>query len=500
MKGMPLWVGVVGILIIVGILLIGRGGSRRNQTGRVKVPWSALKGRLSRKAALAAAQRRIPAAADGTVPPDDTIVFTGLYGAGHGVYTQLEDSWLVLGPPRSGKTLSVAHRAVQEAVGPVVATSTKEDLIRLTRDARSTVGRLWLYDPVGTLTPDAAAGLQPLRWDPVDGCQDAETALRRGAAWAAAQPMGNVRNGDWFNQRASELLARLLHAAALDGRDVMTVYRWSQNLHDPEPAAILNRLGPPGWGAFLEGLSTSRAGETVDALKMSVGGVLGALASPRIVATLTPGPGGEQFRPAEFLAGSNTLYLVADQKAGAAVAPVFTMLVDEILHTAALASQTHPQGFLWPPLRGVFDEIANLAPLPNLDAYMSDSGGRGIQLMPIVQSRPQMKKRWGPDAASAIWMAATGKLILPGCDDGDLARELEAGAGRRRVARTTVSTGRGGRSVSTGTEWEQNLPAAAVKDIPEGTGWLTYRTLPTTLISLPLMSAKPKPRSTARRS
>ncbi len=65
------------------------------------------------------------------------------------------------------------------------------------------------------------------------------------AGWAAGQPMGNVCNGDWFNQRASELLARLLNAAALDGRDVMTVYQWSQNPADPEPAAILNWLGPP---------------------------------------------------------------------------------------------------------------------------------------------------------------------------------------------------------------------------------------------------------------
>ncbi len=48
---------------------------------------------------------------------------------------------------------------------------------------------------------------------------------------------------------ASKNLIGLDCHAGVEAAGLMTVYRWSQNLHDPEPAAILDRLGPHPDGA-----------------------------------------------------------------------------------------------------------------------------------------------------------------------------------------------------------------------------------------------------------
>jgi hypothetical protein len=326
----------------------------------------------------------------------------------------------------------------------------------------------------------------PLRWDPLTGCTDPETALRRGAAWAAAQPLDNVRNGDWFNKRAAEMLSRLLHAAALSSaagwrRTILDVYRWTQDFGDIEPRAILATDGPPGWDDYLQALADNRAGETMDSLKMSLAGVLGSLASPRVMATLTPPPG-EQFDVEDFLSRPGTLYLLAGERGGTIIAPVFTMLLDELITTAGTLSQTHPEEFLWPPFRAVLDEAANLAPIPHLAAHMSDSGGRGVQLIPIVQSLAQTRQRWGPDAADAI--AATATLYLPGCREEAVTRTLTRLAGKRRVPRTTTSRGRGQHSTTLATELEDVLPEHHVPRLSEGQAWMLYRNLPLARIQL----------------
>lgn len=473
-----------GLLVIIAVLVLrstgSSGGEKDNGMGPT-VTWAKVRTRLGFKEAVKAARRRIPADVCGD--PTQLVLLAGKW-KGKSLYTQHEDSLIVIGPTRSGKSRLVGIPRVRHAIGPAVVTSTRNDLAHANHLTTTGRGRVWAYDPTGTLHADAALSMTPLMWDPVLGCEDPEGAIRRGAAWAAAQPMGNVKNGDWFNKRAAELLTRLLHAAALDGRNILDVARWAQNLSDSQPATILEEHGNSDWARYLRGLGTSRAGETVDAVKMSVGGVLAPLASPATARTLTPARE-DHFDVYEFLSGRNTAFLIAPERGHSTVAPVFTMLIDEILHVASTISQTQPGGFLWPPLSVTLDEAANIAPLPNLDGYLSDSGGRGISICAMFQSRDQIKKRWGDDAAGAIWKAGTQHLVLPYLKDVDLAQEMEMWAGKRRVTRHSHSTGRGGGSTSVSTELVPALPAANVPQISDGTGWLLYRNLPILHVTLP---------------
>lgn len=482
-----------GLLVIIAVLVLrstGSGGGEKDNGMGPTVTWAKVRTRLGFKEAVKAARRRIPA----DVCDDTTqlVLFAGKW-KGKSLYTQHEDSLIVIGPTRSGKSRLVCIPRVRQAIGPAVVTSTRNDIALACHRTTTSRGEVWAYDPGETLHGHGHSRMAPLTWDPVIGCEDPEVAIRRGAAWAAAQPMGNVKNGDWFNKRAAELLTRMLHAAALDGRNIKDVARWSQNLSDAYPAAILDEFGREDWADYLRSLGSSRAGETVDAVKMSVAGVLAPLASPSTALTLTP-ERRDHFEVSDLLSGRNTAFLIAPERGHSTVAPVFTMLIDEILHEASTRSQQMPGGFLWPPLSVTLDECANIAPIPNLDGYMSDSGGRGISLAAAFQSRDQAKKRWGDDAAAAMWKAATTHLVLPNLKDVDLAQEMEMWAGKRRVTRHSHSTGRGGGSTSVSTELVPALPAANVPQISDGTGWLMYRNLPILHVTLPQPTPEEAPR------
>ena len=64
------------------------------------------------------------------------------------IWSGSQQALLVLGPPRSGKTSSLVVPNVLAAPGPVLATSTKPDVLQATLPSRSQLGRCWNLRPV----------------------------------------------------------------------------------------------------------------------------------------------------------------------------------------------------------------------------------------------------------------------------------------------------------------------------------------------------------------
>ena len=107
---------------------------------------------------------------------------------------EVEQAVLVLGPPRSGKTSSIVVPTVLGAPGAVVSTSTKPDVLRATAHARRTVGPCLLYDPSGTV--DAPPGVDRVRWSPVQSCRTWDDALLVARSLVgAARPGGGGHDG-----------------------------------------------------------------------------------------------------------------------------------------------------------------------------------------------------------------------------------------------------------------------------------------------------------------
>jgi type IV secretion system protein VirD4 len=68
-----------------------------------------------------------------------------------------------------------------EYPGPVLATTTKPDIHALTSAVRAHIG------PVDVFNPQHIGGVpSTFRWDPIDGCEDPATAIRRADAFAFA--------------------------------------------------------------------------------------------------------------------------------------------------------------------------------------------------------------------------------------------------------------------------------------------------------------------------
>ncbi|MGQ0843063.1 MAG: type IV secretory system conjugative DNA transfer family protein [Sporichthyaceae bacterium] len=405
------------------------------------------------------------------------------------LWCSVEDSALLVGPPRMGKGLHVVIPWVLDAPGPVVTTSTRPDTLALTHQARANRG------PVAIFDPQRLAGLPGgLRWSPVRGCETPRTALVRARGLAAGAGFGkSVSDGDFWSGQTETALRCLLHAAALDGRRALDLYRWSLNPALAEDAvAILNRHrdAADGWADALES-AVHADPRTRDSVWLGVRQALAALADPDVLAAVDPGPG-ESFDPVEFLASSGTLYLLASAVSSGTCAPLVAAFVEDITETARSRAARSVGARLDPPLLLALDEIANLTPLPSLPSLMAEGGGSGITTLAVLQSLAQARHRWGEHAADAIWDAATVKLILGGLGKTRDLEDVSRLLGEVDEPTTTINRGRHGeRSESLSIRQVPVMPASVLRTLPFGTAVLLLRHTRPAVIDLQPWTARP---------
>ena len=470
-----IWIGIVLLLaaFIGAAYLSALTGSKPKEDGLPR--YKDLEARMGRKAALAKARQALHLPEDAA---DEDIIVALCKLDGQTLYIQHEDSMWVFAPQRSGKTLYLAVGIVADAPGPVLATSTKNDLLMYTAVGRQRRGTVQAFD-----LQDTSGWPFLIEWDVVAGCEDPDEALARGKAWAGAQPMGNVKNGDWFNSKAAAILGRFLHAAALDEGTIEDVIRWSNNFADPEPLEILREHGAPAaFAERLQALTSSRAGETVDSIQETLAGLLEPLASPKALRFLTPAKG-EGFNVETFLSGSNTLYLLTDGE-DSPVAPLVAMFADHIFRKAQKISQTRAGGRLWPVFTMVLDEAPNVAAFPKMAAALSDSGGRGIRIIGFSQSFAQNRARWGTDGAKAIRGTSSVRFFLPGLEEMDELETVAKAAGPTTRKRISTSQGRGGSSRTTSEEERPVIRAHQIQQLDQGKAFMHYANVRPAVVDL----------------
>jgi type IV secretion system protein VirD4 len=110
------------------------------------------------------------------------------------LWCAVEDSALLIGPPRMGKGVHIVIPWVLDAPGPVVVTSTRPDTLAVTYKARERSG-----GPVAIFDPQGLAGRPGgLKWSPVRGCDRPRTALVRARGLAAGTGFGTTSDGDFW--------------------------------------------------------------------------------------------------------------------------------------------------------------------------------------------------------------------------------------------------------------------------------------------------------------
>jgi type IV secretion system protein VirD4 len=384
-------------------------------------------------------------------------------------FARPEAAALVLGPPRSGKTTALAVPNVLVAPGPVVVTSTKADVLGSTLAARRTLGRCWLLDPSGTVP--APAGVERIRWSPVCSARRWDDAVVAARAMVGAARPGVSGDAAHWTERAEALLAPLLHAAALSGTDMRCVLRWVLRHDLGGPSAILAAHDAELASAVLAGLAATDAREQ-SGIWSTTAGVLAAyrseaaLEAARAPATADP----------DRLAGSrDTVYICAPARYQALTAPVVVAFLESVRAGAYRVAAADAAAGLAarPPVTLVLDELANIAPLPDLPAMISEAGGQGVLTLACLQDLSQARQRWGAAADGLLSLFGT-KVVLPGIAD---LRTLElvsrlagdAEVPTRAVSRNPWWTGRPGGSDTWSLRPRPRLPVDAVNQLPAGT-------------------------------
>jgi type IV secretory pathway TraG/TraD family ATPase VirD4 len=407
------------------------------------------------------------------------------------VWTSVEDSILVIGPPRSGKGAHIVINAILDAPGAVVTTSTRPDNLTTTIRSRMRRGPVAVFDPQH-LAPGVPAGL---RWSPVRGCELPLTAMIRAAGLAAGTGLSSVgvENGGFWEGKTRTALQSLLHAAALDGRSPGELFRWTL---DPAAAkdavAILtsNPAAATGWAESLEAMIDADP-RTRDSIWQGVSLALAALADPRVLDAVSPSED-EQFDPETFLRRNGTLYLLATGAGAGASSSLVAALVEDLVETARRVAARSPGARLDPPLLLALDEIGNLAPLPSLPVLMAEGGGTGVTTMPVLQSLAQARQRWGDNAATAIWDASIAKIVLGGASGSRDLQDIATLIGDRDEATDSITIGeRGMRSNQRSTRRVPIMPPDVIRTLPYGTALLLLRSAPPIVTRMREWTARP---------
>lgn len=410
---------------------------------------------------------------------------------GREVWASVEDSILLIGPPRSGKGLHIVIPAILDAPGAVVTTSTRPDNLTATLRARQRIGPVAVFDPQH-LAEGIPAGL---RWSPVRGCENPLTAMIRATGLAATTGLsaGGVESGGFWEGKTRTALQALLHAAALDHRPPAELFRWTL---DPtaaaEAVAILTNStqAATGWADSLGAMIDSDP-KTRDSIWQGVALALGALADPRVLDAVSPGPG-EAFDPERFIQERGTLYLLATGAGAGASAALVAAFVEDLIETARKIAARSPGARLDPPLLLALDEIGNLAPLPSLPTLMAEGGGTGITTLPVLQSLAQARNKWNDNAAGAIWDASIVKIILGGASNSRDLQDLSTLIGERDEYTDSVTLGdHGTRSNQRSIRRVPILPPDRIRTLPFGTGVTLLRSAPPIVTDLRTWPARP---------
>ncbi|WCN01688.1 type IV secretory system conjugative DNA transfer family protein [Streptomyces sp. M92] len=334
-----------------------------------------------------------PALAPAPAPAEESLISVADSRRVGGWETPRAEGAVHYGPPTT--RAETAANALREAEGAALVITSNPGLWSDTKDARAKLGPCHLYDP-GHLCDTPAR----LHWSPTTGCEDRQTATVRAAALLA--PVRPTARLDQALGDTAELLLRsYLHAAAVDGRTVRHVHRWSQGLQIQDAVRILrtNPKAAAGAAGELEGALTAHP-DRRDMAQQLTSRALAALSTVNIREACTPNRT-DALALDSFVHEQGTLYVVGksieDPRTSPGAMPLLTALVSSVVESGRRMAERSSSGRLDPPLTLVLDDVAAVAPLPQLPELLTSGAELGLPTLALLRSREQGRARWPHD-------------------------------------------------------------------------------------------------------
>ncbi|MFD9013296.1 type VI secretion protein [Streptomyces sp. NPDC059552] len=283
---------------------------------------------------------------------------------------------------------AAAHR-IRETEGAALIVSSAPTLWAETKDARAKLGPVLLYDPSHLCDTPAR-----MHWNPAEGCADRDTAAARAIALLApVRPQARMDAA--VADTAETLLRSWLQAAALDDRPFKLLHRWAQGNSAQDPVRIL-RTHPqaaPGAAGELESALTAHP-ERRELAQSLTARALSCLTSIHIREACNPNRT-DALTLASFVTEGGTLYLVGepleDPRTHPGAMPLLTALASHVVEHGRRMAARSSHGRLDPPLSLVLDDVAAVAPIPQLPELLSEGT---LPLLALCRSREQARSRW----------------------------------------------------------------------------------------------------------
>lgn len=324
-----------------------------------------------------------------------------------------EDNALLLGVQRSGKTSTVVVPTLLTWSGSAIATSTKEELVRLTARHRATVGAVSVFAP---LDRDVAwiseLGLRATTWNPIAWLSDCGSAAELADHFTVGGKRGSAAH--WYLS-AGNLITAVSVFAKERGKDMGFVFSTLSLAAHADYAELAKKVEDEPAANLLtaHALTPDREAGSIASTARSC---LSLWVDERV--RRATAAGGQDLDLDELLAQPTTLYLVAPAEEADRCRPLFSALIATLLRKATLRARAQG-GVLAPRLLLALDEAANFARIPRLAAYASSAPGQGIQLLLCFHDLAQIEAGYGREEARTIWNNCRARLLLPG--QGDLA-------------------------------------------------------------------------------
>lgn len=395
---------------------------------------------------------------------------------GRALFGSYEDLHLDIWGPRTGKSTARVIPAILSAIGPVLVTSNKRDVVDATRDVRAGKGSAtFVFDPQAVVGEEPTWFWDPLAWVDArtEGC---EMRAARLAGHFADEDADRDQTDSFFDPEAEDLLAGLFLAAAVARQPITQVWEWVTNPQNTEPIEILRRgrhhFSASGLSAQYNTDPRTKSGVFSVAKKM-----VRCLKLSNVHAWVTPIPvrlrdGRElvdrpEFDELEFLERNGTLYSLSLEGRGSA-APLVSALTEAVVDVAMRKAARSHFGRLPIPLLAVLDEAANVVRWRDLPKQYSHFGSRGIVVMTVLQSWAQGARCWGEAGMAALWSAATIKVLGSGVDDTKFLTERSEAIGDHDAISYALSESRGSRTYSRSLSSSRTLTVKALATLPRG--------------------------------
>ncbi|WP_195730781.1 type VI secretion protein [Streptomyces albidoflavus] len=288
--------------------------------------------------------------------------------------------------------LELAVQALQSAEGAALVVTSAPTLWAGTKDARSKLGPVHLYDPSHLCdTPDR------LRWSPTAGCQDMATATARSVALLAPVKPHSPLDAA-VADTAQTLLRCFLHAAETAGKGIKHLHRWSQGSQLQEAVTTL-RTHPraaAGSAGELESALTAHPVRRDQALQL-IAKTLASLSTVHIRNACVPNRS-DITAVESFVTEGGTLYVVGesveDPKSHPGAVPLVTAFASYVVEHGRRVAARSPAGRLDPPALLLLEDLAAVAPLPQLSELLAAGPQEGIHPLVLLRSEEQARSRW----------------------------------------------------------------------------------------------------------